>query len=453
MPPAPGNVLQLLLVEPYLSGPSSILRLLAADPDRMSVELVTSLEAAVARLGGGGDFRGVLLDLALPEARNLSAIDELLKVAPNIAIMVLARAGDQLLARRAVDRGASDYVVIDHLDTSSLCTLIAMMLQRRATQAQQFVDRARAEITLNAIGDGVLTTDIMGNVTYLNAEAETTTGWWRYDAFARPLEEVFDVMDARTGQPAQNAAKLAIAKKGRVRMTGSYILVSRDGEETAIEHSASPMHDQEGRIVGAVVVFRDVVVSRERSKQMLHLAEHDALTDLPNRLLFNDRLARSIALARRHERKLGVLFVDCDRFKEVNDTLGHEAGDELLRSVSRRLRSSVRESDTVSRHGGDEFLVLLSEVEHTSDARSIAEKIVGAIAAPHDLNGNEVALTISVGISVYPEDGEDAQTLIRRADAAMYQAKTSGRNQVCFWQPAMEPPLANGPPIDRASSG
>jgi diguanylate cyclase (GGDEF)-like protein/PAS domain S-box-containing protein len=453
MPPVLGNALQLLLVEPYLGSRSSTLRLLAEASDRMSVELVTSLEAAVARLRATDDLRGVLLDLSLPEARNLSAIDALLKAAPHIAIMVLARAGDQLLARRAVDRGASDYIVTDHIDTWSLCTLIAMMFQRRAIQAQQYVDRARAEITLNAIGDGVLTTDVMGNVTYLNAEAETTTGWWRYDAFARPLEEVFDVMDVRTGHPAPNPAKLAIKKNSRVRLTGTYILVSREGDETAIEQSASPMYDQEGRVVGAVVVFRDVVVSRERSKQMLHLAEHDVLTDLPNRLLFNDRLARSIALARRYQRKLGVLFVDCDRFKQVNDTLGHDAGDQLLRSVARRLQASVRESDTVSRHGGDEFLVLLSEVEHTSDARSISEKIVAVAAAPHDVDGHEVSLTISVGISVYPDDGEDAQTLIRRADAAMYQAKASGRNQVCFWQAAMEPPMPEGRSIDRASSG
>ncbi len=123
---------------------------------------------------------------------------------------------------------------------------------------------------------------------------------------------------------------------------------------------------------------------------MLHLAEHDALTDLPNRLLLNDRLARAIALARRYGRRLAVLFLDCDRFKHINDTLGHAIGDQVLRSVARRLTTCVRESDTVSRHGGDEFLILLSEVDQPEDAGLIAEKIVTSIAEPHHVAGHEL---------------------------------------------------------------
>ena len=213
-----------------------------------------------------------------------------------------------------------------------------------------------------------MTTDTLGNVTYLNAEAEGLTGWTRAEAFARPLAEVFDVTDGLTGQHAQDPSRLAIEHQKKVRLKGNYILVGRDGNETAIEHSAAPIHDRQGNILGAVIVFRDVIVSRERRLQMLHLAEHDALTDLPNRLLLNDRLARSIALARRYGRRLAVLFLDCDRFKHINDTLGHAIGDQVLRSVAKRLTTCVRESDTVSRHGGDEFLILLSEVDHPEDA-------------------------------------------------------------------------------------
>ena len=216
--------------------------------------------------------------------------------------------------------------------------------------------------------------DTVGNVTYLNAEAEALTGWTRAEAFARPLGEVFDVTDGLTGQRAQDPSQLAIAHDRKVRLKGNYILVGRDGKETAIEHSAAPIHDRTGKILGAVIVFRDVIVSRERRLQMLHLAEHDALTDLPNRLLLNDRLARAIALARRYGRRLAVLFLDCDRFKHINDTLGHATGDQVLRSVARRLTTCVRESDTVSRHGGDEFLVLLSEVDQPEDAGLIGQR-------------------------------------------------------------------------------
>ncbi len=173
---------------------------------------------------------------------------------------------------------------------------------------------------------------------------------------------------------------------------------------------------------------------------MLHLAEHDALTDLPNRLLLNDRLARSIALARRYARRLAVLFLDCDRFKHINDTLGHAIGDQVLRSIAKRLTTCVRESDTVSRHGGDEFLILLSELDHPEDAAAIAQKIVDSIAEPHHIAGHELLLTASVGIALYPEDGHDTQSLIMRADTAMYYAKNTGRNRVGFYRADMEAP-------------
>jgi diguanylate cyclase (GGDEF)-like protein/PAS domain S-box-containing protein len=405
----------------------------------LHVEHVASLREGLDRLAAQ-PFRAVLLDLSLPECRDLTAVDELRRVAPKVAIMMLAAAADQALARRAIDRGANDTVVTDRIDSRSLVQMIAMMFERRASEEQKFVERERAEVTLNSIGDAVMTTDTLGRVTYLNAEAESLTGWTRAEAFARPLSEVFDVTDGLTGSSAQDPSRLAIERKKKVRLEGSYILVGREGQETSIEHSAAPIQDLQGNIVGAVIVFRDVIVSRERRLQMLHLAEHDALTDLPNRLLLNDRLARAIALARRYNRRLGVLFLDCDRFKHINDTLGHAVGDQVLRSVAGRLTTCVRESDTVSRHGGDEFLILLSELEHSDDARLIAEKIVNSVAEPHLIAGHELQLTASVGIALYPEDGQDALSLIMHADTAMYHAKNGGRNQVGFYREDMEAP-------------
>jgi diguanylate cyclase (GGDEF)-like protein/PAS domain S-box-containing protein len=427
------------LIEPIGGDHPMIRDVLAAASGILDVDHVVSIKEGVARLREKS-VSAVLLDLDLPEARDLTALDELRRTAPKVAIMILTRAGDQALARRAVERGANDSVVTDQLDTRSLVQLIAMMFERGASEEQKFVELERAEVTLNSIGDAVMTTDTLGNVTYLNAEAEGLTGWTRSEAFARPLPEVFDVTDGLTGQHAQDPSRLAIEHNKKVRLKGNYILVGREGNETAIEHSAAPIHDRQGNILGAVIVFRDVIVSRERRLQMLHLAEHDALTDLPNRLLLNDRLARSIALARRYGRRLAVLFLDCDRFKHINDTLGHSIGDQVLRSVAKRLSTCVRESDTVSRHGGDEFLVLLSELDHPEDAEAIAQKIVSSVAEPHHIAGHELLLTASVGIALYPEDGQDAQSLIMRADTAMYYAKNTGRNRVGFYRPDMEAP-------------
>ena len=443
--PETGRLIPTLLLIEGIKAHGQVKDLLDQARDILRVEHAMTIAGGLRRLRAS-PVKAVLVDFA--QCGDLTAIDKLRRAAPEAAIMILAAAADQAQARRALDRGADDVIVTDQIDTRSLCQLIAMMFERRAQRQQHFVERERAEITLHSIGDAVVTTDTQGHITYLNAEAERLTGWTRSEAFARPIGEVFDVTDGMTGQKAQDPSRLAIERNTKVRLNGNYILVGRNGDETAIEHSAAPIHDRQGHILGAVIVFRDVIVSRERRLQMLHLAEHDALTDLPNRLLLNDRLARSIALARRYGRRLAVLFLDCDRFKHINDTLGHAAGDQVLRSIAKRLTTCVRESDTVSRHGGDEFLVLLSELDEPEHARMTAEKIITAIAEPHIVAGHELQLTASVGIALYPEDGQDAQTLIACADTAMYHAKNTGRNKVGFYKSGMVAPTAKRSSIE-----
>jgi len=202
----------------------------------------------------------------------------------------------------------------------------------------------------------------------------------------------------------------------------------------AIEDLIAPIHDRRGLVTGAVIVFHDVSAARARSLEMSHLAYHDALTDLPNRLLLNDRLARAIELARRHKRQLAVLFMDVDRFKRINDSLGHQIGDQLLRSVAEQLTRCVRSSDTVSRQGGDEFVILLSEIEQASHAIVSVRKILAAIAEPHQIAGHEIHITASIGVSLYPDDGHDAETLLRHADSALYHAKERGCGRYQFFQ-------------------
>jgi diguanylate cyclase (GGDEF)-like protein len=182
------------------------------------------------------------------------------------------------------------------------------------------------------------------------------------------------------------------------------------------------------------MVFHDVSEARAMALKMTHLAQHDLLTDLPNRLLLNDRITQAISLSRRQSKHLAVLFLDLNGFKHINDSLGHAIGDKLLQLVAQRAVACVRSSDTVSRHGGDEFVVLLPEVGEAGDAGSTAEKILAALAKPYAIAERDLHLTGCIGISIYPEDGHDADTLIKNADTAMYQAKGKGPKSYQFFE-------------------
>ena len=188
----------------------------------------------------------------------------------------------------------------------------------------------------------------MGNVTYLNAAAEAMTGWSCAEAKGRPIGEVLQVVDGSTREPlARNPLRLAIERNEPVALAANSVLIRRDGFEFAIEDSAAPIHDRDGLVVGAVIVFHDVSEVRASARKMSHLACHDFLTDLPNRVLLCDRITQAIALAHRSDKQVAVLFIDLDGFKPVNDLLGHAIGDELIRSVALRLKAAVRASDTV----------------------------------------------------------------------------------------------------------
>src|SRR5665213_1189343 len=185
------------------------------------------------------------------------------------------------------------------------------------------------------------------------------------------------------------------------------------------------------------MVFHDVSMARALSLKMSHLAQHDGLTDLPNRTLLNDRLSQAIALGRRHQQLLAVLFLDLDRFKHINDALGHDFGDRVLRIVAQRLLHCARSSDTVSRQGGDEFVIVLSEISQALDAEVCAAKILTALSAPFYIDQHELYITASIGIATYPEDGREADGLLKHADLAMYHAKSNGSNNYQFFEASM----------------
>jgi diguanylate cyclase (GGDEF)-like protein len=214
--------------------------------------------------------------------------------------------------------------------------------------------------------------------------------------------------------------------------------VALQQEKTALDEHARQLQLANENLVMATIRAHEQAEEIEQAKiRMAYAAQHDALTRLPNRILLNDRLAQATALAQRQGKQLALMFLDLDRFKYINDSMGHSVGDQLLISVAQRLTSAVRSSDTVCRQGGDEFVILLADVEHAEDAALSAQKILTTLNAPHRIGALELHITVSLGISVYPNDGEDVDTLLKSADTAMYHAKENGRNNFQFFEPGM----------------
>jgi len=408
----------------------------ALGADRFELECVRELSEGLERLSKKG-IAAILLELSLPDSEGLATFDKLFNAAPDIPILILGGKNDEVLAKQAVAGGAQDYLMPTHIDGYSLPRALRNAIERKTVEDALYVEKERALVTLNSIGDAVLCTDVAGKVTYLNIVAEAMTGWPRQEAIGQLLGDIFRIIDGVTRKTAQDPMEMAVAQNRTVGLAVNCILVRRDGFESAIEDSAAPIHDRAGRIIGAVIVFHDVTAARAIALQMTYSAQHDLVTNLPNRLLFNDRVTQSIALARRQKRSIAVLFLDLDRFKYINDSLGHATGDKLLQSVSRRLLANVRGSDTVSRQGGDEFVILLSEITNPEDAATSASKILQAVSAPHSIEKQDLHIDASIGISVYPVDGEDSETLIKNADTAMYYAKESGRNNFQFFKTEM----------------
>jgi diguanylate cyclase (GGDEF)-like protein/PAS domain S-box-containing protein len=401
-----------------------------------AIEWYLTLSAGLERLKQGA-INAVLLNLSLSDSQGIETFDKLHEIAYQVPILVLSNVEQEDLARQAIQRGAQDYFLKSRIEGYSLSHALRNVMARKKVEEELFIERERAQVTLNSIGDAVISADTVGNVTYLNLVAERMTGWSCKEAVGCSLADVLNIIDGVTGKAARNPIELAVEQNKAVGLSANCTLIRRDGFELPIEDSAAPIHDRGGRVIGGVMVFHDVSEARAMVLKMSHLAQHDFLTDLPNRVLLNDRLEQAIALGRRRSKQLAILFLDLDLFKNINDSLGHLIGDKLLKSVAGRLMNFVRSSDTVSRQGGDEFVVLLSEIEHSGDAARSAENIISAMTESHCIAGHDLNVNVSIGISIYPSDGEDAESLIKNADAAMYHAKQYGRNNYQFFRQEM----------------
>jgi diguanylate cyclase (GGDEF)-like protein len=401
----------------------------------LEVESVNKMPEALERIRKGG-VRSVIMDIEMPEG--LARFEELLSAAPYIPVLILSGTETECIARQAVEQGAQDYMLKNQLEQFRLKRIVRSMIALKSKEEAAIQQQERADAILSCTGDAVLIGDIAGCVVHLNTAAEALTGWSCGEARARSIGEVFQTIDAISRQPVGDPLAVVVADEGNVPLCSNCVMVQRSGSEVAIEGSAAHTRDRTGKITGKVLVFKDVSVARAKSLELSHLAQHDFLTDLPNRVLLNDRITQAISFAARHTKQLAVMFVDLDDFKKINDSLGHTVGDKLLQSVASRLVACVRRSDTVSRLGGDEFVVLLYQVEHAEDAAFIIKKIFSSLTEPFSIEQKHLDISASIGVSTYPGDGQDVETLIQKADTAMYAAKKLGRNNWQFFRADMQ---------------
>ena len=297
--------------------------------------------------------------------------------------------------------------------------------------------RRHALATLRSIGDGVVTTDGDGHVTYVNPVAEALTGCPARAAADMPVSGLLPLVDARSGQPADARVSAAMREPGPVTLHGSLELPVSGADPRGVDLTISRVQDRTGRAAGWVFAVRDVTEARALERQVAWQASHDALTGLPNRTLLKDRLNTGLARARRHEQRLAVIFIDLDRFKSVNDSFGHDFGDRLLIAMASRVREAARAQDTVARIGGDEFVVIVEEINEPLDVAATAQRLRKAVSRPVRIDEQDLFLSASLGASVFPRDATSVDDLLRNADAAMYRAKESGRNAVRFYSEDM----------------
>lgn len=292
-------------------------------------------------------------------------------------------------------------------------------------QAQELLKLSQA---VEQSPNTIVITDLDGNIEYVNEAFTQTTGYEKHEAIGRNPRFL---QSGKTGAQSYDDmwAQLQLGKIWH----GEFINKNKNGEEYVEGVKASPIFKADGTISHYMAIKEDIT-DRKRSEERINfLANFDSLTGLPNRFQLEERLGYAISIAKRNKEKFTVLFLDLDHFKEVNDTLGHDAGDALLIELSKRFCSILREVDTISRLGGDEFIFLLPNTD-SSGASHIAEKLLETIGTPCYFKGNEMLVTGSIGIAIYPDDGLDQQKLFKNADTAMYRAKQSGKNRYCFFE-------------------
>ena len=285
-------------------------------------------------------------------------------------------------------------------------------------------------VLLQTVRDAVVTTDSSAQILMLNRAAEAMTGWLAAEAVGRPVGEVVDLRKNDGSQFEVDPVRAVLRENKHFNSTENLLLMGKNGVNTSVQITASPVHDSVGQVEGCVLALHDVSEALQLAKRIAYLSNYDHLTGWPNRILLMDRMEQATRLADRNNDRLAVIFVDLDRFGAIRTSCTNSVADEMLKEMAARINAALRESDTVCRLGGDEFVIMVTGVKSISDIEAVAAKLLVEIAKRHKIGNQILQTTCSIGISIYPRDASDGETLMRLADRALRQAKQDGRN--CF---------------------
>ncbi len=411
--PGDARLIELLLQEAFEAGRISSPR----------VSRVGSVAEGLAKLEAE-DYDIALIDLSLPDAHGRETYERIQQGAPDLPVVAMTGNDDERMAEDLVAAGAQDYLIKGQVDARVLGRALRYAIERKRSEEKLRLVAQVFEVAL----EGILVTDADQAIVSINRAFTDLTGFREGEVAGQPMFGEEDLGIFR---------KVWATQSGAEHWQGEAICRRAQGDSFPVWLNINAVKNAVGRVTHYVAAFSDITALKRTEERLRHIAHHDTLTGLPNRMLLEDRMEHALAQARRKHDFVAVMFIDLDRFKVVNDTLGHAAGDELLRMAAHRLRGCVREVDTVARLGGDEFAVVLGDLAAREDAALVARKILHVMGRPFALQDQEVFVTASVGIAMYGEDSNYESDVMERADIAMYHAKRTGRNNFHFYSPHM----------------
>lgn len=373
-------------------------------------------------------FDLVIMDIAMPGLDGNMVCENIRSSSSDSPpVLMVTALDDEETVDRSFQAGAVDYVR-KPIHWSVLKNRIRYIIS--ASRATRKLDKMRRnyELILHAAANGICQIDANLNVNFINPAGLRLLGYKESEVIGRDYKEFFEL--SMPGSSPLDLDTMLLGDEQGVAGTFHYEqlrMLRKDGTSFPVDFHASPIIDKK-KSGGWVIQFQDITEKEEAAELIRHMANHDSLTNLPNRNYFRKRLPQAISLAKRHDRILCLLFIDLDRFKPINDTFGHNVGDLVLQVVAQRLTAMLRSSDSVCRLGGDEFVILLESTNDSIGAENVAAKAIEVLNEPIEVENHVCYIGASIGISIYPEDCEDAETMLRQADIAMYHAKKKGRN-------------------------